>query len=465
MICLQDLPTELLCQCFDYLRFTPELNHVRLTSRQLYEVVGPEPIPSLHVYLSSPASLKKLADIANHPRLAKTVESITFNVSFYDRVVAEDLKLFAAIRAGEVCREAEMYDYQRGDFDDEVDEEEKEVNRDVLAYFNAWQVHEEWYEISKDKHDKDKPTYFQKLLLDAHREYHQLLDAQESAKKDNAHVAPIAQTLQQLSGLQHVNVEDAPRQSDGHLLVSRCLERFTWGGGFVYSTGPPPAHLLADIFTALDQAGIFPDSFSIDLHAPVDLRILKQPSDQLCKISHVLSKATKLSFDLSAWARHNTFAVDNDRPHDEIIHLGRLTTAFFNVASLESMYLAFEGYPCFYEEPKISMMELLPLKTRTWPHLESISFSHIPFHQSDLEILSESANGKTMTYITMYRPFLLSGSWSQSLDLMRNGWPELERALVLHPKGDMFGGLRDFVPGPSDEMAQYLLRKREDNPL
>ena len=105
-----DLPTELLVQCIDHARdLQQDRNSIRLTAKRFYQVLGPEPISHIVVYLSSPDSLTRLVGISQSPNLASTVETVTFDLSYYDEALAESLVSFASYHANLMEHAASCY--------------------------------------------------------------------------------------------------------------------------------------------------------------------------------------------------------------------------------------------------------------------------------------------------------------------------------------------------------------------
>ena len=487
---LQDLPTEILTRCFKHLSALPncrkDLEASRLTSKRLSEIVAPILIHSVRVHISLD-SLARLEAISQHPLIAKSVRTVEINLSFYDVLLAKDFSLFVKCRTSDLSRKAEWFErLSLGPYSNRSKEEEEEVKID---YAKACKAEKEWTAVGKEDYDKENLTPCQMILQEAHQEYYRRFDDQELAKRDNGHLARIAVALRRFTGLQGIVLSDDPRKrrfsqveklntttqekskpddkssfSDA-ALKSSCLTAFHWKGAFfIAETGPSPAQLIPDIFTALQHSSVFPSKFDISISPPNDLAVLQMSSDQLRCISHVLHKAVRLSFSVDSWARQDSLATDNARPYSEIQHLGNLTRAFFDVESLESLKLSFGNYPCFYEVPEISLAQILPLQTRTWSHLQTLELQHIPFHQYEVRTLAER-HSKTVKKFDISGPYLLSGSWVDSVEHLRS-LDKLEEVNFQYPKGGEFGNNSRYSRGyPDEEIMKYLLREREDNPV
>ena len=490
---LQDLPIEILTQCFKHLSGLPDsredLEASRLTSKRLSEIVTPILIHSVRVHISLD-SLARLDEISQHPLIAKSVRTVEINLSFYDALLAKDFSLFAKCCTSDLSWDAGIFEQCPWGPDlDRSKEEEEEIEID---HAKACKAETEWTAVCKEDYDKGNLTPYQTILQEAYQEYRRRFDDQELAKRDNRHLAGIAVALRRFMGLQGIVLSDDPWKrrfsriekvntttqekskpddkssfSDA-ALKSRCLTASCWKGSFFTAeTAPPPAQLIPDIFTALQHSSIFPSEFDISISPPIDLTVLQMSSDQLRCISHVLLKAARLSFSLGSWARKDPPATYKARPYSEIQHLGNLTRAFFDVESLKSLKLSFGDYTSSSNVPEISLGQILPLQTRTWLYLQTLTLHAIPFYQYEVRTLAER-HSKTVNKLDIFTPYLLSGSWVDSVEYLRS-LDKLEQVGFQHLMGGGFGHSLNYSRASrwylNNEVAKYLLREREDNPV
>ena len=484
---LQDLPAETLSQCFKHLSgladSRKDLKASRLTSKRLSEIVAPILIHRVAFHISL-TSLARLEAISQHSLIAGCIRTVDINLSFYDTLLAQSFSLFARCRASELYRGVEGF--ERHGWRTASDKSKEEIERDCAK---GWQAQREWDAVSKGDHDRENLTPFQIILQNTHQEYCRHFDDQELAKRDDEHLSRISVALRRLTGLRRIvlcddlwkrrsdeveklNTTFPERSQPDHrsafsdaVLRSMCLRAFRWKGAFMTAeTAPPPAQLIPDIFTALQQSFIFPSEFHIRISPPNDLAVFQMSSDQLRCISHVLRKATSLSFSIDSWARQDSLATDNTRPYSEIQHLGSLTCAFFDVDALESLELGFGNYPCFTEVPNISLAQILPLQRRVWSRLHTLALRNIPMHQHEVRTLAERQS-KTVIKLDISSPYLLSGSWIGSVEDLRS-FEKLEQVTVKY----LVGGEFNRTPGysryfPDEEVGKYLLGEREHNPV
>jgi hypothetical protein len=463
---LQDLPTEILTQCFKHLCVgwytSKELKALRLTSKRLEAISTPLLIDFVSVYIAAD-SMSRLEAISRHPVFSKSIRTVQINISFYDALLANDFTLFAKCCTSKLLNSAESFDRLLWkDGDEEI----------KLASQNAWRTYNEWSAFIDGEYDEDDPTTGQVLLQKAHREYRRRFDDQESVKRNNEHLGRIGAALQQLEGLHTLVLDDCDyRRSirewisefSDEGLMEGCLTATPWKGARYHTeTASPPVELIPDIFSTLLRFSIFPAKLGVCITPPNDLAALQMPEEKLNCITRVLHRAKELSFIVRSWSRQDSLAVDNSRPLNEILHLGNLTCAFFDVATLQHLCLMFEGYPVFYETPQISMSQILPL-TRTWSQLHTLELSHIPFHPGEAVTLA-ARHRMVIKRLDMFEMYLLSGRWVDTIEIFRS-FEKLEQVKWRYPRGGEFGRGGYSVRCPEGAVEEYILRKAEKNPL
>src|ERR1700733_2802153 len=145
---LQDLPVEILTQCFKHLSELPDsredLEASRLTSKRLSEIVAPILIHSVRVHISLD-SLARLDEISQHPLIAKSVRTVEINLSFYDALLAKDFSLFAKCCTSELSWDAGIFERCPWGLDlDRNKEEEEEIKID---HAKACKAEIEWMAV------------------------------------------------------------------------------------------------------------------------------------------------------------------------------------------------------------------------------------------------------------------------------------------------------------------------------
>jgi hypothetical protein len=161
-------------------------------------------------------------------------------------------------------------------------------------------------------------------------------------------------------------------------------------------------------------------------------------------------------------ARKDSLAEENSRSRVEMLALCSLTSTYFDTSKPRKLEIAFDEYPVFYEPPKVTTADLLPVDTQTWPRLQSLSMRYMPLNLADAQRFVEILKGG-LEVLDCYCLYLVHGSWVDVLDTFR-GLKSLKSFTILYPKGGECGE-RDRYKFPQEEFAEYVLKTRAKNPL
>ena len=472
---VERLPIETLSQIFSYgyywdpapWNIQNDIKNVRLTSRRFCEASTPLLIEFVRVYLTS-ASLERLEAIARHPIFSKSVKTVEFNVSFYDAALVRDKALFAYCCAVDLSQECELRERSRS------------PASDMKRLYN---LADEWRRIGSNEAWWTDPNNSSRLLKAAHDRYRSLFEDQEAMKEDNIHLTRLSGALKQLPGLSSIVVSDqehkrrywrgsdAAPDSEDEEIISRFMTAYRWKGRFGNSDRcQPPTPFLFDLFNVFHSANIRPATFEINITPPNDLRTLECEDRQLQMISEVMDRATDVSVTVDRWARKNSFAEDNARSYQEIVHVARLTTAIFSSRQLKSLKLSFGDFPTlsspsdgsrpYVQPPQIRLGEVLP--ATLWPDLTSVSLTHIPMSLSELASFVERQRD-TIVKFKAEGLWLFDGTWSHGIELLR-GLGRLEDIAFQWPKGGEFGDR--YIKGyKADTVRDFILGTSSINPL
>ena len=469
------LPIETLTQIFSYgyyrdpatYRFQNDIKNVRLTSRRFCEASSPLLIDFVRVYITS-VSLEHLEAISKHPIFGKTVKTVEINVSFYDTALVRDRALFAYCCAVDLSQECEMWERSSSpDFD---------MKR-------LYSLTDEWKSIGSDSAWWTDSNNSSALLKAAHDRYRGLFEDQEAMKEGNAHLCRLSNALERLHGLSSIVVSDRERErgywrtSDAEQdiqdeqIIQRFMTAYRWKGRFGNSDRcQPPTSFLFDLFNVLHSANIRPVTFEMKITPPNDLGALECDDRQLQTISEVMGRATDVSVSVERWARKDSFAEDNSRPYNEIVHLARLTTAIFSSRRLKFLKFSFGDFPTlsspsdgsrpFVEPPQIRMSELLPITA--WPDLRSLSLSHIPMSLSELAGFVERQQDTVFDF-RAEGLWLFDGTWANGIEVLQ-GLRRLNNAALEWPKGGELG--RDYhAEYKAERVRDFIMGSSSINPL
>jgi hypothetical protein len=459
---LEGLPYEILGNCIEYLEHSKEdIQNLRLVSKRCNAVSSPFLLDSIRVCVTS-SSLFIFETLSQHPVFSKSIRNVKIDVSYYDAKLAEDRGLFGRHCGSNLYRRLECYERSTSFTEEEEDPTQR-----------LWPVSDEWERVdTQAAHLEETCTETERLLLDAHSHYNQLYLDQEQVKQDGAHIQRICVALERFSNLMSITIDDSPYYSprawpgdfSDEELLEDCLRPSAWQGSFI--TAPltsPPVEIIPELFQALGKTSVRPTKFRILISPPFNLRSM-QLSEPACQaIQTVISQSRHLVCKVGTWARKDSLAEDNSRPREEMVALCSLTAAFFNAPNLTTMEVVFDGYPAFYETPQVSLVDILPLSENSWPHLRVLSLRYAPCRMEELGVLVKALRKLKSLEITA--AWLLSGTWTNSLDILR-GFEGLQNVCFKYPHSGDWSDRGMFVGGVlEEEIRQYVLGLRERNPL
>jgi hypothetical protein len=402
------------------------------------------------------------------------MQTVTLNVSYYDKILAEDLHLFAEHNATKLFQLLEGMErgYRRNDH-----------IQDAIS--KAWGIPDDWDKIGVLGWDESQASADQKLILRAHEEYKSKFQDQEHLMRTGDWIGGrkwiecFLSCLEEFPALRKIVIEDRSRfpfsdrwwafgdhnpfEEKAHM--NRCLATSTWKGSF--RTAPdtsPPAYIVPDLFTALAGTSIRPQSFEIRITAPFNLRCMQMTDNQLDAVKTTLSKAEKLYFWMQSWARKDSLAENNDRPREELKSLYNLTTAFFSSTRINELHLSLDDYPCFYEFPTISLFDLLPYPLPS-SNIRKIYFRNVPLKLGELHTYVGSLK-ETLEWFNVYSPYLLDGTWVEALNGMKS-LEKLEHLELKYMKGGEYGEATRWVANQPEEedLVAFVMGRSQKNPL
>ncbi|KAH7113982.1 hypothetical protein B0J13DRAFT_515304 [Dactylonectria estremocensis] len=469
------LPSELVHGIFSHVNEQKTIQQSRCVSRKFNDVASQYLITTTHIRISS-ESISRLEEFCNHPFLNKSVTKINIILSCYDTNMANNRPLYMQDCDTQVFQRIEILERMNSFRYDSDDESEDRVESQLQEVID----NREFAKISEEGFEESIATPFQKLAMRLHAMYNQRCSDQEEVRQDNSHIRRICFALSKLSNIRELNFTDALgsareelRESDfPDLGLDRTiLKHFDfaispsgWCGSFTtaYSI-VPPVEMLGELCSQLGHQGVQPRSITMNLNTPSNLRLIGLSSEQQLGLRILVAKATKLKLVVDGWARKNSLAENNDRPRDEMLALCSFTQHFFSAPNLESLHIWFAEYPCFYETPTVSLMDILPLQ-KSWPQLSDLELRYQPTTLSELKTLV-ALQGDTVKNFNCECVWLLDGGWHEAIEAIR-GFGGIEKICVKYPRGERYGSGRGRNVGmPYDEVCRYILKQTDVNPL
>lgn len=471
---LHSLPNELLSECFAYLsKSKTDIFNLRLVSKTFYAASSAFLIHKAKICFTSD-SFRNLERLAQHPIFSRNIQTVVINVSYYDELLAHSLARFAEHSACELGQTLEWMERST------AADTDNEWKREKLS--EARKVSDAWYHIGSQPDFDPIIDPILILLTDAHEKYVESYNDQETLMEHGKHIKRMTAAFEKFTALKSIVIEDQSRRPGPKYSGSisfldrlakenywnRCLTTSRWQGGFRTARDTqPPVHIIPDLFTGLAETSIRPKQFEIKISAPYNLRCMYMSETQLEAISKTLSHAKECYVWIQGWARRDSLAENNHRPQDEMEPLCKLTSAFFRSPYLKEIHLSLDDYPSFGTEAitAISLTDLIHLPLPS-SNLSRIYFRNVPFKLEELHQLSWQIQ-HTLEWFNLYCPYLLSGSWEEALDLLRN-LESLEYIELQYMNGGGFGpmGILGVKNLPEDELIEaYVLRKSEQNPF
>lgn len=150
-----------------------------------------------------------------------------------------------------------------------------------------------------------------------------------------------------------------------------------------------------------------------------------------------------------------------------MLALCSLMSAYFDSPTLKSLEISVDEFPAFDEPPTISMSDILPLATQTWPQLRTISLRYVPLTTADATILVASLRGHFESF-SCWCSWVVQGSWLDVVDRFRE-LDVLHSFEIDYSKGgefadDHWNHPHEF-PFSRKELEVYVLRAAVESPL
>ncbi|KAJ4358323.1 uncharacterized protein N0V89_002905 [Didymosphaeria variabile] len=455
-----------------------DIENLRLVSKRVNANASPFLVTEAHVSFNR-NSIRDLETLSNHSVFSKSIKCVQIDVSYYDKLLAKSCHRFVEHNASKLGYTLDLLSRATHRWYDKDGNMKEEYRGDKEIFAKAYRVNEEWNRTAAVMATEDvirsDATEAQKLLLTAYEEYKELYDEQQAAIATGQGVERVAQALHKMTSLDEIVVKDLKFSRPGknrrpwverfytERLIESCLKKSRWKGSFMTAMETrPPVHIVTDLFAALADSSVRPASFTICITPPTDLRCIDFTSKQLETVRTVLAQAKELSLDVLSWERRDSLAENNDRPKEELTGLCALSRALFSSSRLQGLRLSLGNYPCFYELPKISLFDLLPMPLPS-NDVSELGFQSVPLKMDELRALVDTMKDR-IKRLALNRPYLLDGSWADSIAMLRD-LEKLEWVDFKYPYGGEYGDRRD---GPKIEhglIESYISGKIKENPL
>lgn len=461
-------------------------------------------------------SLDKLEAISRHPVIRNGVHIVRIVARFYSPHLANDVRRFAWYAVNQAFGEALKYKETleaNHDSDAEGFNTRRQEGAVVLAKVKA--ILKTWSRVSLDEmedavgswsvdfdksnqdcmalqrrnsgvKDQSEQERHLQLLHIAHQLYRLRYQDQEQLRQDDAFIKRSAAAMARMPRARAIEFHDFQEDggdddySDsyfpetdeyaGLVDIDSLVQPMSWDQATDRHLGDPPVELLFRLPTAMHQVGAQLKRVSIQTitcaehYYPL---FEKLSTNDFISLGTAISKMNLRSFIFLHQAGYKT-DLRQSPSSEEIDAFESFISAMTDSSGLERLWLRLDsgwsdGGLDADRQSGLWPFLLSDVKP-DWGSLQDIHLSDFALHLSDLERLAAQlkASGARLEFLTLQRVRLLSGTWSQALEILRKVEIEYEKQLI-EPKGAecedvtmMRGGRYDAVFGRSWDDTRSL---------
>ncbi|KAF2654051.1 hypothetical protein K491DRAFT_717460 [Lophiostoma macrostomum CBS 122681] len=404
MMTVQDLPIEVLSESFrTWLSQTPML------------------ISRIFVSFAN-ESVLELEKAAQHPVFSQSIRSLTFNVSFYHKTIAQQFDVFVKACGASIIAYTEFEGYT---FE----------NAPGFGDLFSQTIHLQ--ETVRPSWDPSMADEIHEPYLKAQLKYAALYNHQEALVGDKSCVGRLAAVFDRFTGLDTILVDDSCRgprlprkrrgiEEKGFILNDEGLANFslhTTRGENSHVGTPANSQIvqsLLDIFEALASSETRPKVLEMQVLLPLDLRFLGRSEARLAAARVALSRTENVTVILDH--RTGWFPADDidDSPPDldVLCSLLRMLISSPCLSKLALWFTRHDRKRGLFHAASMSLLDFLPhltLPTNT----KRIWLRNIPLRMDDLrDLVTES--GEDLQLLDMNRDYYLTGDWVNVPDMLRS---------------------------------------------
>ncbi|CAH0022441.1 unnamed protein product [Clonostachys rhizophaga] len=410
-----DMPEEILYCIFEFvegfLRDFPEfecgasrdIKNCRLTCQAFNRVSERFFLRSVSVDLNA-SSLSRFNDISNHPTISKSIQSIRAILHFYDTTLGDSLQDFILYNAGALYDRAETLELMAPwELRETISKETGMKVVEALKEASACWERIAWDTQAQSLADHDR-THLE-LLKTTHQRYQSLCAYQEEMLESGGFFASSS------CG----NIEDALCKDNVLPRLGLCNFDAT---AMKYGFTPRLCDMITKLPVAVHHAGAWLERIDIKLsqvESPSDLIPSPELRQQLPLAMQRLRKFTircqgNINGELSQDALYDMFG--------SCLDTGSLREISIDMSQMR-------------EPDKLGVGKIIT--SRRWQNLSYLFLRDVAFHFSELQLFVSRAP-KSFSYFWVESVYLLSGTWAEVLDTLREK-PLIDRVQLEKPLG------------------------------
>ncbi|PCG91394.1 Hypothetical protein PENO1_094040 [Penicillium occitanis (nom. inval.)] len=420
---------------YGYQNGLKDIKNIRLTCRRFCNTSSHLLLRHIDVSMH-PSSLAHLDEIACHPLLSKGIQAVRVHFNYFSAYIAMDIIHFTTLAISDLehdLRSNKLY------LERYSDEQHFGIPREKLGlaidkgelileqwsrFLNVVRDSEEDPDIIKEEIARSKEVAG---LASAHEIYRQHYLAQESVLEDGAFVQAIVTAMSKIPTAKRLFVGDSFRDSflrhhkywkplvdameDPESLAARTtVVALDWDTAWSKELDDQPKEILLQLLMAIFDTDIPINHLSLDLSSAVDLSI-PLTQEQLQRLAAKTRRLRVFNFQGSASRTGEGLPVGYDP--EQIASLCSLVSSCMGGEALTQLNFIMSF--ALDESAPVSMGSLLA--PRHYPNLEILRLTDFPLHLKELKRFLECLNGPICFF--MYELWLLSGTWAEALDLIR----------------------------------------------
>lgn len=403
------------------------MKNLRLTCRKLCDASSRLLITKVIVDLTIPSSISRMVEISQHPTIRLGVLHVEVVLAFYSSTYANDVREFAGFYTLNMRKCASIVQATQEDWFhpgvSTFDKLGRSLEAAAEAMDKASMVVSSWSYFHRDGH-WDQPEYegeerYQSLLERSHQEYRRLYNEQE-ALRGGAFVEAIATAFSTMPSARSLRCVDQDendtrgnfrlmlqQMDDENVIVKDMFKPLSWGTAGSSEPGSPPVEILLALPSAILRAGSWLTSFNIGTSLPRDLTLFAASAGTMQGLNRLES------FGLSPLLDCNVHAF----PPVDLSGVSQFRTflsAILNTPTLKRLELNFRDLNT--NRTSFSLSSLV--EVCHWPSLTYLRLQATSIHFEELVHLTECWANPISLGIEDIN--LLSGTWADALDLLRN---------------------------------------------
>ena len=359
------------------------------------------------------------------------MKNVRVDLNYYEQSLAEDLSVFTNHHVENLSQLIELTRDLVGQNHLRFSEDEARENIDKgERILRSWQLY-----LGEDGSLPADDLCYWFLLKDAHAEYRQRFAAQERLPEGDVFNPALGRAFARIPFAKRLELHESLSQGkyildqvhDLDALRETMVCTVPWNfirANNMHDLSQPPAELLFKVPAAIRKAGVLLSALDIDT-LPQDYSRLVASKQDLVDLTAAVQNVKYLCFRPSDTRFHL-------REPAEIAHLARLLTALLDTKSLESITINLDSTcdrtdPDVFAPPPICLGPMLAKQTRR--NLRIILLRSFAIHHAELERFVDQL-GVPLKYAGLQDIHLMSGTWADTLDVLRRVAPSRSSGLT-----------------------------------